>query len=181
MKAVLLVDGSNVANSPVWTRYVKRTTDDSATAASAQADADRVRVRLLDALLGWTVEFNHELYIVFDGAGPVGVGDHPWGNGTVVGSGDMDGDTVIERYAASLARASRPYWLVTSDADLREVAGARSERTLEADAFATELIEIGQLPPSGARADAEETPGQLRDSLDAETLERLERMRRGEA
>jgi rRNA-processing protein FCF1 len=54
----------------------------------------------------------------------------------VVFEGDETADDRIAREAAEL---DEPYWLVTSDRELRERAGRRAERVLGGGSFAREL------------------------------------------
>lgn len=66
--------------------------------------------------------------IVFDGCAPVAAED-------VVGTGGEIADDWIVREAPS----REPYWLVTSDRELRERAGGRAERVIGGGSFAREL------------------------------------------
>ena len=66
--------------------------------------------------------------IVFDGRAPVEADD-------VVGTGREIADDWIAREAPSHA----PYWLVTSDRELRERAGHDAERVIGGGSFAREL------------------------------------------
>jgi len=79
-------------------------------------------------------------------------------------------DQLLERLAAE-HRATRPVCVVSTDSAVRGTAG-REVQTLTSQTF------LRDLEPIRARA---ERPAQLRDRLDAETLERLERLRRGES
>ena len=81
---------------------------------------------LVAAVRAWAAEHGHEPLIVFDGRAPEGA----------VGSGRESADDWIARETASL---DRPYWLVTSDRELRERAGARAERVVGGGSFAREL------------------------------------------
>jgi hypothetical protein len=65
---------------------------------------------------------------VFDGRAPVEADD-------VVGTGAESADDWIAREAASLA----PYWLVTSDRELRVRAGGSAEQVIGGGSFAREL------------------------------------------
>ena len=66
--------------------------------------------------------------VVFDGRAPVEADD-------VVGTGREIADDWIAREAPSYA----PYWLVTSDRELRERAGHDAERVIGGGRFAREL------------------------------------------
>ena len=79
--------------------------------------------------------------VVFDGRAPEGlVGERELDGGTVlVGTGAESADDWIARAAESLAAERRPYWLVTSDRDLRARAGGAAERTIGGGAFADTL------------------------------------------
>ena len=78
-------------------------------------------------------------------------------------------DTVLERLAAE-HRGSEPVVLVSSDAAVRGTSGHEVQK-LSSQTF------LGDLEETTHR---EERPRQLRDRLDPETREALERMRRGE-
>ncbi len=66
--------------------------------------------------------------LVFDGKAPVEADD-------VVGTGRESADDWIARESPALA----PYWLVTSDRELRERAGGAAERVVGGGSFAREL------------------------------------------
>jgi hypothetical protein len=66
--------------------------------------------------------------LVFDGKAPVEADD-------VVGTGRESADDWIARESLALA----PYWLVTSDRELRERAGGAAERVFGGGSFAREL------------------------------------------
>ena len=78
-------------------------------------------------------------------------------------------DQLLECLAAE-NRATRPVCVVSSDSAVRGTAG-REVQTLTSQTF------LRDLEPIRAGSDR---PAQLRDRLDPETLERLERLRRGE-
>ena len=79
-------------------------------------------------------------------------------------------DQLLERLAAE-HRATRPVCVVSTDSAVRGTAG-REVQTLTSQTF------LRDLEPIRARS---ERPAQLRDRLDPETLERLERLRRGQS
>jgi hypothetical protein len=66
------------------------------------------------------------LLLVFDGPAPEGA----------IGTKGESADDWIAREAAEL---DEPYWLVTSDRELRERAGGGAERTIGGGAFLREL------------------------------------------
>jgi hypothetical protein len=78
----------------------------------------------------WAVEKGVEPEIVFDGPSPEGG----------IGTGAESADDWIARRAGEL---DGPYWLVTSDRELRERAGARAERVIGGGAFASLLTGDG--------------------------------------
>ncbi len=79
-------------------------------------------------------------------------------------------DQLLERLAAE-HRTTRPVCVVSTDSAVRGTAG-REVQTLTSQTFLRDLEPIRE---------RSERPAQLRDRLDAETLERLERLRRGES
>jgi predicted RNA-binding protein with PIN domain len=101
--------------------------------------------------------------IVFDGHGA------DEAHGALLVRWAEDADTAIERLAAE-HRSREQVAVVSSDEAVRETAGAQV-RKLSSRTFLSELA-----PP----AHTDRTRGDLRDKLDADTLERLERLRRGE-
>jgi len=101
--------------------------------------------------------------LVFDGHGPTerhGPLEVRWAK---------DADALLERLAAE-HRQSEQVAIVSSDAAVRGTTGIEV-RKVASQTFLSELAPPGQ--PATARGD-------LRDRLDAETLARLERLRRGE-
>jgi hypothetical protein len=81
---------------------------------------------LVAATRRWAEEQGHEPLIVFDGPAPEGA----------TGTGAESADDWIAREAATIAQ---PYWLVTSDRELRDRAGGRAERTIGGGSFARTL------------------------------------------
>ena len=61
------------------------------------------------------------------------------GGSLLVGTGDESADDWIARRAADLAASGDPYWLVTSDRELRARAGDRAERIVGGGTFASRL------------------------------------------
>ena len=75
---------------------------------------------------GWAEEQGVTALTVFDGPAPDGA----------IGTGKESADDWIARAAAEL---DEPYWLVTSDRELRERAGGNAERTIGGGSFLREL------------------------------------------
>ena len=81
---------------------------------------------LVEAVRAWAAERGLEPVIVFDGRAPAGG----------VGTG---GESADDWLARETARVEGPYWLVTSDRELRRRAGARAERVVGGGSLAREL------------------------------------------
>jgi hypothetical protein len=84
--------------------------------------------RLVELVREWAERHDVRPLVVFDGGAPVESDD-------VVGTGGEIADDWIAREAASYA----PYWLVTSDRELRQRAGGAAERVIGGGSFAREL------------------------------------------
>jgi hypothetical protein len=84
--------------------------------------------RLVELVRAWADREGVKALIVFDGRTPVDAED-------VVDTGAETADDWIAREAKSYA----PYWLVTSDRELRERAGAEAEKVLGGGSFAREI------------------------------------------
>jgi hypothetical protein len=84
--------------------------------------------RLVELVREWAEREGVEPLVVFDGRAPVEAGD-------VVGTGRETADDWIVREAKSYA----PYWLVTSDRELRARVGGGAERVLGGGSFAREI------------------------------------------
>lgn len=84
--------------------------------------------RLVDLVREWARRHDVRPLVVFDGRAPVEAQD-------VVGTGREIADDWIAREAASHV----PYWLVTSDRELRNRAGRDAERVIGGGSFAREL------------------------------------------
>ena len=78
---------------------------------------------LVETVQDWASREGHEVVIVFDGSGAVGT----------------QGETADDWIAREAARIQEPFWLVTSDRELRERAGTRAERTVGGGAFLRKL------------------------------------------
>ena len=72
---------------------------------------------LVAAVEGWAAREGHEAVVVFDGSAPEGA----------VGTGGESADDWIARRAAEL---EEPFWLATSDRELRRRAGGAAERII---------------------------------------------------
>ena len=74
------------------------------------------------AVESWAAREGHETVVVFDGRAPEGA----------VGTGGESADDWIARRAAEL---SEPFWLVTSDRELRRRVGDRAAETTGGGGF----------------------------------------------
>ena len=87
---------------------------------------------LVELVRRWAEAEGLDALVVFDGSAPEGA----------VGSGRETADDWLAREAPSYA----PYWLVTSDRELRERAGEAAERVLGGGAFLGLLSEFEAEP-----------------------------------
>jgi hypothetical protein len=83
---------------------------------------------LVDLVRIWGEMEGMSVLVVFDGSAPEEAPD-------VVGTGGGSADDWIAGHAADVA----PYWLVTSDRELRERAGSKAERVVGGGSFLREL------------------------------------------
>lgn len=118
---------------------------------------------LRDALASFVALKGAQGVLVFDGAGTDEV------RGPLEVRFAEHADQLIERLAAE-HRERRHVCVVSSDSAVRGTAG-RQVQTLSSQTFLHDLEPARHAP---------EQPGQLRERLDPETRERLERLRRGE-
>jgi predicted RNA-binding protein with PIN domain len=118
---------------------------------------------LRDLLASWVAAKGARGVLVFDGHGT----DEE--HGPLAVRWAPDADALIERLAAE-HRAREQVAVVSSDEAVRGTSGSQV-RKLSSRMFLAELA-----PP----AHADRTRGDLRDKLDAETLAKLERLRRGQ-
>ena len=118
---------------------------------------------LRDLLASWVAARGARGVLVFDGHGP----DEQ--HGPLAVRWAEDADAAIERLAAEQRRREQVA-VVSSDEAVRGTAGSEV-RKLSSRRFLAELA-----PP----VHVDRTRGDLRDRLDPETLQRLERLRRGE-
>lgn len=97
--------------------------------------------RLVDALRAWARRAGVRAVIVFDGRAPGGLeGEAELEDGAVlVGTGGESADDWIARAAAACRRTGTPFWLVTSDRELRARAGPGAERTIGGGSLARRL------------------------------------------
>jgi hypothetical protein len=84
---------------------------------------------LVELAQRWAGDRGHRAVTVFDGAAPEGA----------IGTGGESADDWLTREAARLEDAGEPFWLVTSDRELRDRAGGRAERVIGGGGFAREL------------------------------------------
>lgn len=118
---------------------------------------------LRDLLASWVAAQGARGILVFDGEGK----DERLGPLTVRWA--KDADTLLESLAAE-HRGRDQVAIVSSDSAVRETMGIEVRR------FASEAFLAEFSPPTQPQA----VRGDLRDRLDAETLSKLERLRRGE-
>jgi hypothetical protein len=167
---VVVIDGSNVARCSAW-RAVANTTVEH-----------ELRRKLVDAVAGWVAAASDadEVQLVFDGAGPWAAGPTKITPAvTVIGSGKRSGDELMISIARDRFGSGDDLWIVSSDREVRDIAGASAHRDLDADSFVRVIQQSAA--SSGARAAA---PAPLRrgiaELVDDRVREQLERLRRGE-
>jgi hypothetical protein len=111
-------------------------TASGAAGATVLVDAENVRRsrwpnlskgELVDTVRAWGTETGHPVLIVFDGPAPEEAPD-------LVGARGSADD-----WLAANAAEHVPYWLVTSDRELRERAGGEAEQIVGGGAFLREL------------------------------------------
>jgi predicted RNA-binding protein with PIN domain len=92
---------------------------------------------LVDRCRSWAGTHGHRAIVVFDGRAPGGlVGEEERDSAyAVVGTGAESADDWIARRATELAATGRPYWLITSDRELRRRAGGSALRQLGGGSF----------------------------------------------
>jgi hypothetical protein len=110
--------------------------DRSVQTATVLVDAENVRrsrwpnlskEELADVVRAWGAQNGHPVLVVFDGPAPEDAPDLVAARGSA--------DDWLTAHAAEYA----PYWLVTSDRELRERAGGEAERIVGGGAFLREL------------------------------------------
>jgi hypothetical protein len=87
---------------------------------------------LVELARRWADEHGREAVIVFDGRAPEGA----------IGTGRESADDWLAREAARLAEAREPFWLVTSDRELRERAGLAAKKVIGGGTFVRELTSL---------------------------------------
>ena len=115
-RVVVLVDAQNVRRSR-WPNLTER--------------------ELIERCRHWADAHGHRALVVFDGTAPgglVGEDEREPACG-IAGSGRESADDWIARRAAELARTGQPYWLVTSDRELRRRAGQQAQKQIGGGAF----------------------------------------------
>jgi predicted RNA-binding protein with PIN domain len=85
---------------------------------------------------GWAQRNGLRAVVVFDGPAPETAEADSC---VVVGTSAESADSWIARRAAELRAAGTSFWLVTSDRELRQLAGEGAERTIGGGSFAGEL------------------------------------------
>ena len=85
------------------------------------------REELVDRTRAWARAHGKDLVVVFDGPPPEDAPDL------------VRGEPTADDWLAAHAHEYAPYWLVTSDRELRRRAGARAERIVGGGAFLNEL------------------------------------------
>ena len=89
--------------------------------------------RLVERVGAWAGEHGVRALVVFDGRAPAVEPDEHL---EVVGTGPESADDWIARHAAELAE---PFWLVTSDRELRSRAGGRAGKVIGGGSFVREI------------------------------------------
>ena len=93
---------------------------------------------LVELVGRWAAADGRRAVIVFDGKAPaVDVGDAPV---ELVSTGGESADDWIAREATALRERREPYWLITSDRELRTRAGGGAERIVGGGSFARTLL-----------------------------------------
>lgn len=100
---------------------------------------------LVDLCRSWAEARDVRAVVAFDGQAPGGlVGEEELAPHCVlVGTGAESADDWLVRAAAELRAADRPFWLVTSDRDLRARGGIGAEKVVGGGSFADELTSGG--------------------------------------
>ena len=119
-RVVVLIDAFNVARSR-WPNLSERD--------------------LIERCRSWARAHGHRALVVFDGNLPEGFLNAPEPDPIceIVGTRGESADDWIARRAGELARGAEPYWLVTSDRELRRRAGAASGRQIGGGSFLKHL------------------------------------------
>ncbi len=88
----------------------------------------------------WASAEGRRAVLVFDGSAPEA--DVSGAPVELVSTGGESADDWIAREAAALEARDVPFWLVTSDRELRARAGRSAERTIGGGTFARTLLEL---------------------------------------
>jgi hypothetical protein len=80
---------------------------------------------LVDVIARWAIDEGVEQVVVFDGDAPEGA----------IGTGAESADDWLTRHVAELYILGEPFWLITSDRELRQRAGGAAERVIGGGAF----------------------------------------------
>lgn len=169
MSIVVVIDGSNVARCAAW-RAVAQT----------KVEHD-LRRKLVDAVAGWIAAAPDadEVQLVFDGAGPWAAGETQITPVvTVIGSGARSGDEIVMSIARERVDGGDDLWIVSSDREVREVAGASAHRDIDSDSF-VRVITATAVASTTAAAPEPLRRG-IAELVDDRTRAKLERLRRGE-
>jgi predicted RNA-binding protein with PIN domain len=96
---------------------------------------------LVELCREWAEAQGVRVIVVFDGEAPGGlVGEQEVAQQCLlVGTGSESADDWLVRAAAELRASDEPFWLVTSDRALRELAGEGAEKAVGGGSFAREL------------------------------------------
>jgi predicted RNA-binding protein with PIN domain len=97
---------------------------------------------LVERCLAWARAHDRNAVVVFDGRAAGGlVGERELdARLRLVGSGGESADEWLARAAAEARARQEPYWLVTSDRELRRRAGTAAERTIGGGSFLALLL-----------------------------------------
>jgi predicted RNA-binding protein with PIN domain len=100
---------------------------------------------LVDLCCSWAEARGVRAVVAFDRKGPGGlVGEEELAPHCVlIGTGAESADDWLARAAAELWAADQPFWLVTSDRELRARAGEGAEKVIGGGSFADELTSGG--------------------------------------
>jgi predicted RNA-binding protein with PIN domain len=88
---------------------------------------------LVDLVRAWGEREGVRVVLVFDGKAPPG--------DETIGTGAESADDWLAREAARLRASDQPFWLVTSDRELRARAGSGADRVIGGGAFAVGITE----------------------------------------
>ena len=99
---------------------------------------------LVDLCRSWAEAHDVRAVVAFDGQAPGGlVGEELAPHCVLVGTGAESADNWLVRAAAELRTADQPFWLVTSDRNLRARASLGAKKIVGGGSFADELTSGG--------------------------------------